>query len=122
MIRVRYRTDDTSHSISVVGHAGYDGHGNDIVCAGVSAITYALLGWLENHRDELEYLHTSVSSGDVQVDCAGGKDTRAVFEATVIGLEQIALKYPDHVLIEYLSQQGAGSREKTAGKEHGHHA
>ena len=43
MIRVRAG----ERRITVSGHAGYAPAGQDIVCAAVSALTYALAGYLE---------------------------------------------------------------------------
>lgn len=104
MTRIRYRTDGRFHSLVVAGHAGYAEEGNDIVCAGVSAITYALLGWVENNRDKVSFVHTSVGSGEVLVSCEGGQDAHTAFEVATIGLEQIAAKYPNHVVVEYMSR------------------
>lgn len=104
MIRIRYGTDDKTHSLAVVGHAGYNDQGKDIVCAGVSAIIYALLGWLENNRDKVSFIRTGVESGEVLVALEGGQEAKTVFEVATIGLEQIAAKYPDHVAVEYMSR------------------
>jgi len=99
MMRIRYREDGVAHSLVLIGHANYDNAGKDIVCAGASAIVYALLGWLENNEDDLEYINADVHDGNVQVACAGGDRTAAAFEMTIIGLEQLAEAYPDHVQI-----------------------
>lgn len=100
MIRAKYRTDGKAHSLLILGHAGYASKGNDIVCAGVSAVVYSLLGYLENHGEDLEYINTSIESGETQISCEGGEKTAAVFELTAIGLAQISQKYPDHVAID----------------------
>lgn len=97
MIRARYRTDGTAHSLILTGHANYAEAGKDIVCAGCSAIVYALLGWLENHVDDLAYSSTNVEPGDTWAYCEGGSDTAIAFEMAAIGLEQIANAYPDHM-------------------------
>ena len=36
------------HHLHISGHAGYAAPGEDIVCAGISAIGYALMGYLRN--------------------------------------------------------------------------
>lgn len=99
MIRAKYSTDGSAHSLIMTGHAHYDEEGRDIVCAGASAIVYALLGWLENNSEDLEYVNTNVARGETWVNCEGGKDTAAAFEMAVIGLEQIADRYPDNMNI-----------------------
>lgn len=97
MLRVRYRTDGRAHSLVMVGHANYADKGNDIVCAGASAILYALLGWMENNGDDLEDISTNVEPGESWVNCEGGEKTATAFEMACIGLEQLANSYPDHV-------------------------
>lgn len=100
MLHIRYRTDGEAHSLRMAGHAGYDEHGKDIVCAGASAIVYALLGWLENNGDDLKGNLTSVESGNVWISCEGGEKTAAAFEMARIGLGQIAKKYPGFVMVD----------------------
>lgn len=100
MIRVRYRRADDSHNLVMEGHADYARHGEDIVCAGASAIVFALLGWLENYSEDLSCIDTEVSSGDVTIACIGGERTAAAFEMTAIGLMQLADSYPAHVEVD----------------------
>lgn len=100
MIRVWYRREGDSHSLKMDGHADYAGHGEDIVCSGVSAIVCALLGWLENNSEDLSYCDYEAESGSVHIDCEGGERTAAVFEMTAIGLLQIEDSYKDHLEIE----------------------
>ncbi len=102
MIRAIYHKEEDAHLLMLSGHAEYADHGEDIVCAGASSIVYALLGWLENHSEDLEYVNADVHAGDVKIACEGGEKTAAVFEMTAIGLLQLADSYPDHVSIETL--------------------
>lgn len=102
MIQAKYRKDDTAHSFTVTGHAEYSDKGDDIVCAGASSIVYALLGFLENNREDLGYINADVHEGNVQITCEGGERTSAAFEMAAIGLEQLADNYPDHVEIEII--------------------
>lgn len=100
MIRGRYRTDGARHYLELTGHAEYANNGNDIVCAGASSLVYALLGWMENNEEDLEWADCDEKSGKVVIHCEGGERTAVVFEMVVIGLEQMAESYPDHVSIE----------------------
>ena len=59
MIRINYCREEDRHRLTVDGHAGYAEHGRDIVCAGVSAISFALLGYLQQCDAEM-------------AECAGG--------------------------------------------------
>ena len=47
MIRVRHDQAGDLHRLTVTGHADYGPHGADIVCAGVSALTYDILASAE---------------------------------------------------------------------------
>lgn len=106
MIRAKYQTDGEQHGLTLVGHADYSDAGRDIVCAAVSSIVYALLGWMENNSEDIAWNDTSVASGDVMIRCEGGARTGAAFDMAAIGLEQIAMKYPDCVEIEITGLAG----------------
>ena len=93
MIRVDYtRKGSHHHTLTVHGHAGYDDTGRDIVCAGVSAISYALLGYLYHVGYVVEDVKTE--SGDLSLSCVGGD---AAFDMAMVGYLQIARAYPQCV-------------------------
>ncbi len=101
MIRVRYRRNEFAHSLLVAGHAGYSNTGQDIVCAGVSAVVYALLGFLHNISDWENRLTTAVNSGEAVILWRGNcEEIDAAFRMTVIGLVQIAGAYPRYIRVE----------------------
>ena len=107
MIRARYRSKGMEHRLTVVGHADYDDHGNDIVCAGCSGIVYALLGFLHNQEGADMRLTASVESGETLILWFGWDTAvEAAFEMAVIGLAQIAKRYPEHVAVDYSSAPG----------------
>lgn len=100
MIRVRYEKDGEMHTLSVNGHAGYAEKGEDIVCAGVSALVYALIGWLENNSEDAKFVSIDERGGEAVVACEGDEKVAAVFYMAAIGIESIMNIYPDHVDIE----------------------
>ena len=102
MIRAKYTKEDNTHTLSVVGHANYADRGRDIVCAGVSAIVQALIGWIENNPCDADVMSIDENRGEVLVCCEGEDDVSAVFYMTAIGLEQIANVYPDNVQIDII--------------------
>ena len=118
MIRARYRCNGRAHSLVVVGHADYDDHGKDIVCAGCSGVVYALIGFLHNQEEADARLTTSVESGETLIFWRGeGIAVEAAFQMAVIGLGQIAQRYPDHVAVDYIfPHQADDTREKSAEK------
>ncbi len=113
MIRAYYTLNSKGHKLRITGHADYDNCGRDIVCAAVSSLSFALLGFLENNANETsDYCYQTDSGYLTIVSCAGGK-VDAAFEMAVIGLMQIANKYPDNLKIN-ISTSGGDSREETA--------
>ena len=97
MIIAKYDRNGETHTLSVNGHAGYAEKGQDIVCAGVSAIVYALIGWLENNSDEARFISIDEMGGEVIISCEGDSDVASVFYMAAVGIEQIMNTYPDHV-------------------------
>lgn len=94
MIRCQYVR--RNHMISISGHAGYAPKGQDIVCAGVSAIEYSLIKWLDTMA--VEGIESKVVTGDD--DCIVCHDERAdaCMQMAWLGLCAIAENYPDNVV------------------------
>lgn len=88
MIRVRAG----ERRITVSGHAGYAPAGQDIVCAAVSALTYALAGYLEETG---QAARSDIRRG--YADIEGAKGCGAAFALVRCGMEQLAAAYPDCV-------------------------
>ena len=100
MIRIYYDQSEDGHELSIYGHANYESFGKDIVCAGVSAISFALMGYLEQCEEEIEELDGPVvTDGKMFIRCSGTKAIDAAFHMAVVGLRQIADAYPRHVEI-----------------------
>jgi uncharacterized protein YsxB (DUF464 family) len=100
MVSVTFSSDDGRYKLRLDGHAGYN-PGNDIVCAAVSSIIFALEGWLANSREHIAQIFTMrCRPGDVEIDVSGDDTLRPAFEMAYIGLAQIAETYPDNVIID----------------------
>ena len=102
MVKAIYRVEEDTHTLTVLGHANYDEYGKDIVCAGVSALVQALIGWIEENIYKANCISIDPTSGEVIVCCEGKEELAAVFHMTAIGLEQLAYSYPDHVQIDII--------------------
>ena len=100
MMTIRYVKKGYAHRLSIAGHAGYAENGSDIVCAGVSAIAYALLGFLENDDDVVYEDEPICEEGRLEIDCRGGDRANAAFDMAMIGLLQIAEQYPRCVSVD----------------------
>ena len=102
MVEAKYEVEDNRHTLIVLGHANYDEYGKDIVCAGVSSIVQALIGWIEENYYKAECISVNPKEGEVIVSCEGGDDVASVFQMASIGLVQIADCYPAHVAIDII--------------------
>ena len=102
MVRAKYTIDENTHTLVVLGHANYAEYGKDIVCAGVSALVQALIGWIEENYYKAECISVDPKEGEVIISCEGGEDIAAIFHMASIGLAQIADSYPDHVQIDII--------------------
>lgn len=102
MVKVKYTVVDKTHTLEVSGHANYDEYGKDIVCAGISALVQALMGWIEENAWKADCINVDVSGTGVNISCDGGEDVSAVFNMTALGIEQIAYCYPDNVQIDII--------------------
>lgn len=96
MIRVFAYRKGGYYRLYVAGHAEYN-PGEDVVCAGVSALVGALVSFATGSQN-CRHLRWSARSGEVFLSCRGG--LASAFEAVVLGLQQIAAAYPQHVSVE----------------------
>lgn len=112
MIRVQVTVGRDGLTLSAVGHAGFAPRGQDVVCAGVSALLYGFVAYLEGLAPIAtagaslaggEVPHLEVSEGDgrltVKTHGLGGQDT-AGFGVTEAGLRLIAACYPAYVTLD----------------------
>ncbi len=90
MIDIDFSRSGDVLNLKMRGHAGYRSAGTDIVCAAVSGIFYALLGFLANEDSGLRI--GSVESGNVDVSCS--ERYSSYMRLAYIGFLQIALSYP----------------------------
>ena len=101
MIEIGYAAVGGRHTLTVKGHAGEAPAGQDIVCAGVSAIVQALGGVLRlmSGHGDVRPLVIRMDSGDAEI-AAEGSEADAVFLMALVGLEQIRMTYPERVAID----------------------
>ena len=94
MIEVVSHTD----GVSIKGHARYAPHGQDIVCAAVSALTYTLISSIEElTQDKIKY---TMSSGSTDIYHGNLSEASLLLvDSFFIGLEAIAQQYPDNVRV-----------------------
>ena len=102
MVKVEFsRSRYGFEAMKLDGHAEYN-PGNDVVCAGISALSFAMVGMLDHLK--VHYRRRKVDVGvDVEVDPFIVPEDQqvvdAVFMTCLTGLRQIEKKYPDHIEI-----------------------
>ena len=112
MTTLRYHKDERIHLLTLDGHANYGEAGADIVCAGISAISYTLMGYLENLKAEKVWAMYRTDEGSVAIECMRHPKADTAFDMAMIGYAQIANKYPDNLSIN-ISVIDGDSREQT---------
>lgn len=80
------------------GHAGYASSGQDIVCAGLTALVQTLIRSIESlTSDELNYC---VSSARVDIDLRNlSERSKLLVDSFFIGICEIAEEFPSYVRI-----------------------
>lgn len=73
--------------------------GDSKVCAGVSAIIYALAGWCDNEIKEGHCI-IELAPGSAFIGFKGGKKAETAYDVTVLGLKQIERSHPDEIVVE----------------------
>lgn len=90
------RTVMTNNRVTIEGHADFAPRGEDIVCAAVSALVYALIAALEEKQQIREMV---IRPGYVTV-AAKDASCKAEFAMLYGGLGQLAARYPQCVKVE----------------------
>lgn len=84
------------------GHAGYGEHGEDIVCAAVSAISQTAVLGLLSHLELA--VRVKQEAGFLECLLVGDERSRgpaaqSVLETMVLGLQEVERQYPDRVRV-----------------------
>lgn len=94
MIEVTHNLD----GVSIKGHAEYAPHGQDIVCAAVSALTYTLVASIEQlTTDKIKYV---MSSGSTDIHYGNLSEAALLLvDSFFVGIKAIESQYPDNVRV-----------------------
>ena len=85
------------YGLQVNGHAEYAEDGKDIVCAGISTITYSLAEYLAESAN-VDVTQMDMAPGDVRIACSGSADE--AFKMAFLGYAMLQKQYPQNVLLE----------------------
>lgn len=98
MIEVFAHRKGGYYRLYITGHANYQ-PGNDVVCAGVSALSGALASFAAENP-HCRHLRCNLGKGELFLSCRGGLGN--AWNAIIKGLCAIAESYPLHVQIKSL--------------------
>lgn len=97
MTTVTFHVGAKNCTMIAKGHADYAESGKDIVCAGITAIIYALAGFLINDGGTLDELQ--MEPGYTKISADG--DVLAAFRQAYYGLLHIQQKFPENLEVFY---------------------
>ena len=93
MITITYK----DYTIKALGHANYAEVGKDIVCAGVSILTYTLIASLaELTEDEIE-VEINSRKNIIKFKENPSKSAQLLIDSFFIWIQALATEYPDYV-------------------------
>src|SRR5689334_2174787 len=101
---VIYQIDKKNNfqNILIKNHANYSEKGQDIVCAGISAITNGTVNFLYRHYKK--YCQISYQPTKVIINLTAiNSDCQLCLQLTLYQLKNIANSYPDYLKIEVLN-------------------
>jgi uncharacterized protein YsxB (DUF464 family) len=101
---VIYTEGDSFRGFECRGHSGYADRGEDIVCAGISALTITTINALDLLTDQTFSLKTDEKSGHMRLmlDKTAEHDAKLLIESMILGLKGILRDYGNKVIsIEY---------------------
>ncbi len=106
MTKVFYREYYDNIIINIEGHSRYGDSGNDIVCAGVSALAYTLLNTLldEEASGNIKLIRNIVADGVVNLEIKSFDFSKnridGMLYLIMTGFYMLEESYPDYIKIE----------------------
>ena len=98
MIKIRIAEDGKNKSLKIDGHAMYSDK-EDIVCAAVSAIYYALLASIAEEKG-IRYMSHFESSGSARLSFLSKELTHGGFDMAIKGFSLISQNYRKNVQVQ----------------------
>ncbi len=95
MITAKMTHCGNCYTLDVDGHAGFN-PGNDVVCAGVSALCQSLMSWCVN-SEETHITELDARSGKFHITAFGR--TQDAFSMAALGLKGIEANYPENISV-----------------------
>lgn len=99
MIKIQVSRNEAQQIVGcrISGHAGYDEHGYDIVCAAISALSCtAILGLQSIAKQDGTYENSS-GSCNISLNGTITESGQAILATMILGFQEIAKQYDDFV-------------------------
>ncbi|SES97045.1 ribosomal-processing cysteine protease Prp [[Clostridium] polysaccharolyticum] len=105
MIKVTVFRNDNGicKGFQCMGHAGYAGFGQDIVCAAVSVLVVNTINSIEEFTDDAIACEVKEENGDVKLEFTAdiSNESRLLVESMLLGLRGVEQEYgKDFIVIE----------------------
>ena len=85
--------------ITISGHAGYAPHGQDIVCASISALTQVFIASVKELTND--NLKCDIRAGNTRIQYGNLSERgQVLLDSFLFGIELIADSYPNNVRID----------------------
>lgn len=101
MTRITYEPE--MFRVEVSGHAGFDEKGRDVVCAGISILTYTLLNAAASRPEYMAHLYINEGEGMIWMQCYPDEEheaeCREMLRTVLTGYEIAQKVYPDYIEI-----------------------
>ncbi|MFM1524961.1 MULTISPECIES: ribosomal-processing cysteine protease Prp [Helcococcus] len=108
MIRVDiYLSEGKIKGFNVSGHAEFEDTGKDIVCAGVSILTYNTIDTFTDILKIKDYIKYSIEENDIELTLDKELDKQKMHDAQLIlqkyelGIQSILKEYSDYIELYY---------------------
>ena len=90
-----YQNHKKPVGFSTKGHAGYADYGEDIVCAGISALVLNAINSIEKFTNDTFTVEANEDNGniDFRLSDTGSKETELLLDSMILGLQGIQDDY-----------------------------
>ena len=98
MIKINIERDhDTIKKITISGHSGYAAQGQDIVCAGISAVSEGSVNAITEITKKKPTFE--IKDGFLSIEYRADAQTQLIAKVTYVQLKSVAESYPENVQI-----------------------
>lgn len=101
-------TRNSSHlisSCSIEGHAGFDEHGFDIVCAAVSGISCTAIVGLQQVTKTVGQYENESGYCLIRPQAVSDEKGQIILETMILGLTEISRQYPEFVSLNETTER-----------------